>query len=350
MIPYYFSQDSHNFAHIQIHISPLTHLENSLILEASLHRYLTSGPSTQSVHILGFIDFQRSSQSVGRLNISFENSTFSFRDRLSYSSNLRLFQINPASYESINCSLIFETDLRFCKAFIFFYKSMNTRSAKFVNSMRIILSFSALYAFLGLLFCIQKGSFTHRPTASLSLAAAADFAMNPIVVVVPSIDFLNQICGVLFLNVYRWYVISEFGGSRGNLCFVFGYGLLELTVNCFPEVWKGGLKAAHVGFAVLMSRRIIGVIGSEKDDGKRRNLWGFGLFVLITIVATLVCEVGGIGEGEIGWMLIYCVPHVVAAMVVVFLQNSGIGGYESVPMEEPLMLEIEMDEEEEVMD
>jgi hypothetical protein len=349
-----FQDYSNRTSRVSVAVAHLTPAHGFVIISAALTRYLTAPHLSSPIAISANITLLRKGRVVRAAGRQIGSVNVTFPPGVNLSNLFHLLSIDVTDFDSINVSAVFETDFHYCKGFLFQYQSENPNAKPVPGCARLSLSACALYGLVGYLWCITRGLSSTQRLESWALAVTACFAANPIGVLYESLDFLSPLTAVVFLSCHRLAVLSVLGDNQrlnrkivasADALFVAVYAIVEWHARKWPEKFEQVLGACHAAYALV----VIGLAAyAARQSGSTRyfTVMAHVAFVLVTVGLTLFSELylSQSGSGNHS-LLLYLSSHVLTSVIFLFLQSSLPSGYETLPAEGSISLDLTLDEE-----
>jgi hypothetical protein len=243
------------------------------------------------------------------------------------------------------------------------YDYIDPRAEQSRGTIRIVLTGCALYALCGYAWSLRGRLPSLRQRLAVWLGIFAVISLNPFA---SAFYEISSVLFSLFLIVFRGFVIllleSMCFNSSGLMPylmvpFVAAYGILEGYSNwirkpsIFAPVQLSMDEIALIGFHLVYFVIVGCLLAFALVRAQNRvPVVGFGLFILATLLATLVCDVFvkvvGISRNLVLPLLFYQATHVLAAVAFLFFEHFPTEAVSPRrPDEDVVVIEIDSDDD-----
>ena len=325
---------SNNIATIEAKIEDIRAV-HSVNVEAAVRRHATAHEFTTSLEWNQTIELLSGNMQQSPLT-TIHTFPIYFSEGSDTSSSVPLASVPINGHDAMNISLSITGDLYFCKGFRLTYGMEDATLLSLRNSVKIVLFASCVYAVVGYFLTSPHDSVI----AHAVFGATLILAMNPLSVFVSYADKTGDVLSPLFLATFRFYLLYTLEKTVGNesgkrwvmyIPFIVIYWFVETSTNWklpFAMTESKAIEMCHVLYSVF-AITLLAYVFVYSAEVCRVKVLGFGLFLVSTVITTLVCQVIN-REKESLKFFVYETSHVLAGIAFFFFQSRVLDRYKEI--------------------
>ncbi|OHT10025.1 hypothetical protein TRFO_20826 [Tritrichomonas foetus] len=364
---YPLSQDvSKQEAEATVILSPFSPHHKFIRMDTTLLRKQTNRTEFRSdpLEVVRTIELSQYGKLVKNLTKPILRYTCTFEENKFESNRIWLMSEKIDGFDSLNISFSFKSVFNDIRGFNFRYEFGDPNTIKFASNIRLLLSFCAIYAYIGFIYCLRNGLNSILQYFSLTLGFFAIISTNPINQYLenPTLHALTPILMATFLAIFRIFAFFIFdtiihNSNHANkqwavlyTSFVAIYAIVEARVglydyDIFEYAGKRGLNlfdktliAFHITYCIVI---LLMFAFSYRLATKHNKFYSlvYGIFISMSVIVTILSEILlgslNITRNTPMSLFFYQATHIIITIVFLFFQHTPETGYKNVDLTQP---------------